>query len=174
MNTFEQQWQSSWDPPFEIVDKGTGEIYFVNLVTGEAQWHRPQASGGGGGGEDYDSDEGVSRLTKTQAREIIRDGRCRVCEHLSCDGTATHGKESDRLPKRCKLHMKKGDVVKVRIDSKGKWGAGRSWLTATGKTLYYHAEPDEVRFSKPKNWVRMLVKKFNPGPLLLRSPSRVR
>ena len=65
--------------------------------------------------------------------------------------------------------------MKVRIDSKGKRGGWEELVdSVTGKTLYYHAERDEVRFSKPKNWVRMLVKKFNPGPLLLRSPSRVR
>ena len=104
--------ESRWDLPFEeSVDEGTGVTYFVNLVTGEAQWHRPRASGGGDD-EDEDEGEGVSRLTKTQAREIIRNGRCRVCEQTSCDGTATHGQKSDRLPMRCKSHVKEGDVVK--------------------------------------------------------------
>ena len=53
-------------------------------------------------------------------------------------------------------------VTKLRIDSKGQHGGWEEIVdNAKRRTLYYHAERDEIRFNKPENWVHMLVNRFS-------------
>ena len=79
----------------------------------------------------------------------------------NCHCVATFGKRSDPIAKRCPSHKRKGDILKLRMNTKEKRGDWEELVNnENGRTYYYNARLDDVRFEKPPRWVKMLAEQI--------------
>ena len=49
----------------------------------------------------------------------------------------------------------------MNIKSKGPEGWVEMYDMKTRRTVYYHADLNEIRYTKPNNWVKMLVDRYS-------------
>jgi hypothetical protein len=96
-----------------------------------------------------------------------------VCLHANCGCVATFGKRSEPVAKRCRSHKHKGDVLKLRMNTKEKRGEWEELVdNENGKTYYFNERLDVIQFEKPQRWVRMLAEQIEKRKKLGRGCSQ--